>query len=395
MKKIYFTIFVLLLTSCSISNQTSTENKIIDKNIYPENITTENINWNIKKIEDLAIEKEIIPKVIDEKLTQEDIDLAIIQSYYQAISDNDFEKAYNLRHDPQADYKTFKKWFLWIKTASIEKYHFSWSWGKQFNWEIKLTFPEEITYNDVIWSIKETKFSLTSSKKTWTEKIEMQLWNNKCNVSPKTIQWRQNYYKNKQLDYSEFISKMKIKYLCFNWNTWNPFLWVNWDKNVSDSWEKFVIWLENFNSGGWWDAYLEYSTYDFSIWSHYQIHASKDDYLNLKNKKNKITVNGINWYIEYENEYFLWLQKKYIFPFNQYYIAFIYHYSHSWNNFYNSNQKIEELDNFAKRLNNSEPEDILNIKENNNYKKTLDDIKIIQDFVNNIEFIDKQNSKKN
>ena len=248
--------------------------------------------------------------------------------------------------------------------------------------KIKKNEIEEIEKSEIS---NETKLSIEVQK----NKIDIinqkndfeDVWvNSECNVWLEKFQIRNNYYKNKEYNYQDFIKKMKIKKLCFNENTWKPFVWVNWHNLASDYWEKFVIWLWEFNSGPWWDAYLEYSTYDFEIWSEYPTHATKDDYLELENKKKKITVDNVTWYIlyEYASGRASRLQKKYIFPFNDYYIAFVYSLNQNELKLFNIDNSIDEV---IKELNNSEETEIFTKKWNFN---------IIEDFVNKIEFLEKQ-----
>ncbi len=244
---------------------------------------------------------------------------------------------------------------------------------------------EEIEKSEISEIFNETEESIQVEKNK-TEVINQEnnfeniTVNDQCNELLEKFQIRNNNYKNKEYNYQDFIKKMKVKKLCFNENTWKPFVWVNWHNLASDYWEKFVMWLWKFNSGPWWDAYLEYSTYDFEIWSEYATHATKNDYLELENKKNKITVDNVTWYILYEygagrTSRF---QKKYIFPFNDYYIAFIYSLNQNDLKLFNIDNSIDEV---IKELNNSEDSEIFT--KNWNFK-------IIEDFIKKIEFLEKQ-----
>ncbi len=372
-----FILSLFILTSCSIDN-----NNITKENIEAEKINTETFSWKINQDNNQkasiinegsgSVEGSEESKIV---LTKEEIYFEIIKNYYSQLSKNNFQSAYDLRYNPSFDYETFLGWFEWLKSAKILKYEYKETLDDNFILDIKLEFSDGDYYYTVNWNVKDQKFSIKNSKKYKTV-----LSDNQCNVLLEKFQIRNNNYKNKEYNYQDFIKKMKIKKLCFNENTWKPFVWVNWDNLASDYWEKFVIWLWGFNSGPWWDAYLEYSTYDFEIWSEYPTHATKDDYLELENKKKKITVGNVTWYIlyEYGSGRASRFQKKYIFPFNDYYIAFVYSLNQNELKLFNIYNSIDEV---IKELNNSEETEIFTKKWN---------FKIIEDFVNKIEFLEKQ-----
>lgn len=131
-----------------------------------------------------------------------------------------------------------------------------------------------------------------------------------------------------------YLNVMKIKSICFPEIFGQPFLNVDWNSQTktADSGRKISIGLDNLKDyGSGWGGYMEYTTYDFGVGAEYDTFAQESDSTAVVDgtKENIITVNGKKGFVLATR--FVYLdgtkgdfEKVVVFPFRDYYVAFIY-----------------------------------------------------------------------
>jgi hypothetical protein len=115
------------------------------------------------------------------------------------------------------------------------------------------------------------------------------------------------------------------------------FLAVDWDSKTDasvESGKKIALGYENYQGltrGSRWGALnVIYSTYDFVVAAGDKSYATKNDFLKLRSGEYKagITVNSVSGIVSYKIEPFFdngQLTKTVVFPFENYYIVFVYY----------------------------------------------------------------------
>ncbi len=120
-------------------------------------------------------------------------------------------------------------------------------------------------------------------------------------------------------------------FLAVDWNsveTANP---LDIPTSLADSGRKIALGFDNTIAWGsrWGGVGIHYSTYDFGIGAEHDMYAEASDLVAIKNNTvETITVNGVEGIVRYsQHSMFNVIQKVVVFPFADYYIATVYHFT--------------------------------------------------------------------